>query len=482
MFFAGLLFSCNDLDVEDQNNLKLKDVYSDPDLFNELVEGAGLTYWKATEWSNPSFGLGVASQTITASWTNYGGADLGSIPRKRFENSTSYKFRYIAESPWRYLNAGIVQCNDILQIMENEYNGEVVNSDGVDITNLIKTNAFFIRGLCLGHLGVIFDKAYIIRSFDDEAIFKPYQEVIAAAIEDLEAAIQIASSDNTVTNSAFNGVVLDAAGIVKLASSYIAKLEAVQARDESEVNSLVDWNKVKVNAERGITSNFEVIGDGAPWDDGTNWWSRVLERGQRVNSCRVSQRLVKMLNPNKPEVPYPFPDGVLSLPEIEDPEDARMTTDFKYYEDIPFKTSRGYYFFSNYNYERYIEYRTDYVTPIPVFTVTENNLLLAEALVRTGGDKQLAAEKINNTRVNRGGLPALSSSDSDEVLLSAITYERLIECSWQGFANGFCYRRIATDDNLKLEQGQFLHLPVPAKELEIVGEEIYSFGGDLPIK
>ena len=112
-----------------------------------------------------------------------------------------------------------------------------------------------------------------------------------------------------------------------------------------------------------------------------------------------------------------------------------------------------------------------------MYTVHENDLLYAEALIRTGGDKSVAASIINETRVTRGGLSALSGTDSNDDLLRAITYERLVEHSWEGFAGGFFYRRITSADDLKLEPGQFYHLPIPAYELEIVGEPVYTFGG-----
>jgi hypothetical protein len=329
--------------------------------------------------------------------------------------------------------------------------------------------------LCLGHLGLIFDKAYIMRPDTEEIVFSPWTEVIDAAQEDLENCIAIAESDNSVIYDGFNGVTLNASQMVELAHFMIAQYEALQARDEDEVNNIVDWNVVKTHAQKGLTFNFSVIGDG-----GDDWWARILQRGQRPTSSRTAQRLIKMMNPSKTEeeVPYPWPDGVNTLPKITNPDDARLDTDWGYYPSIPFTVSRGYWYFSTYSYIRYEQYNLSGSNgPIPMYTVHENDLLLAEALIRTGGDKSSAASIINETRVTRGGLPALTGSDSDADLLRAITYERLVEHSWEGFGGGFFYRRITSAPDLKLTPGQFYQLPIPAYELDIVGEPVYTFGG-----
>lgn len=467
--------SCEDLIVEDINHKGLADVLGDPNTMPAYIEGVAFNFWEGTEYSYPSFGLNCAGDVLSSSYTDYGSQDMGMIPRLPFANTTTYKFRNIIETPWEDLNIGIVKVNNIFKIIENDFGGTVINSDGKDITNRLKASGYFGRGLCLGHLGLLYDKAYILRPETEEIVFSPWPEVIDAAQEDLENCIAIAESDNSVIYDGFNGVTLNASQMVELCHFLIAIFEAKQARDEGDVNSLVDWNVVKTHAQKGLTFNFSVIADG-----GDDWWARILQRGQRNTSSRTSQRMIKMMNPSKTEaeVPYPWPDGVNTLPKITNPDDNRMDTDWRYYPSIPFNVSRGYWYFSTYSYVRYEQYNLSGSNgPIPMYTIHENNLLLAEALIRTGGDKSSAASTINETRVTRGGLPALSGSSSDADLLRAITYERLVEHSWEGFANGYFYRRITTAPDLKLYPGQFLHMPVPAYELELMGEPIYTFGG-----
>ena len=475
IFSIGFFWGCEDLIVEDLNDVGLAEVLGDPDKLPSFIEGTAYEFWQGTQYSYPTFALACAGDVLSSSYTNYGSQDMNLIPRVPFANTTTYKFRNIIETPWEDLNRGIVKVNNVFKILEEDFGGIIIDSKGNDITNRIKASGYLGRGLCLGHLGLVFDKAYIMRPETEEIVFSPWNEVIDAAQEDLENCILIAESDNSVIYDGFNGVTLSASQMAELAHFMIAQYEAMQARDEDDVNNIVDWNVVKTHAQKGLTFNFSVIADG-----GDDWWARILQRGQRNTSSRTAQRMIKMMNPSKTEqeVPYPWPDGVNSLPQITNPDDARLDIDWRYYPSIPFNVSRGYWYFSNYSYVRYEQYNLSGSNgPIPMYTVHENDLLLAEALIRTGGDKSAAASTINETRVTRGGLTALTGSDSDADLLRAITYERLVEHSWEGFAAGFFYRRITTAPDLKLAPGQFYHLPIPAYELEIVGEEVYTFGG-----
>ena len=133
---------------------------------------------------------------------------------------------------------------------------------------------------------------------------------------------------------------------------------------------------------------------------------------------------------------------------------------------------------------------------VPYILAAENDLLIAEALVRTGGDKARAATLINKTRVGRGGLPALSGASSNNDLLAAIFYERDVELFDTGAGQAWFDRR-RIDTNLtyngaligntwafrggsNLQKGTPRSLPIPAKELETLGMAVYTFGGNTP--
>jgi hypothetical protein len=83
-----------------------------------------------------------------------------------------------------------------------------------------------------------------------------------------------------------------------------------------------------------------------------------------------------------------------------------------------------------------------------------------------------AAGKINNSRVGRGGLAALTGAEPTDTLLKYLQYEQEIEFMGQGVDPFFNRRRI--DGLIPSTPRQ---MPVPAKELDILLRAIYSFGG-----
>jgi len=108
----------------------------------------------------------------------------------------------------------------------------------------------------------------------------------------------------------------------------------------------------------------------------------------------------------------------------------------------------------------------------PMYTRQMNDLLWAEGLLRSGGSAAQAAALINNSRVGRGGLPPLTGAEGTAALLTALQYEQDIEFMGQGATPFFNRRRIDA-----LVTGTPRHMPVPAKELDVLVREIYTFGG-----
>jgi hypothetical protein len=101
-----------------------------------------------------------------------------------------------------------------------------------------------------------------------------------------------------------------------------------------------------------------------------------------------------------------------------------------------------------------------------------NDLLWAEGLIRSVGASAQAAGLINNSRVGRGGLAALTGAETVPELLTALQYEQEIEFMGQGPTPFFNRRRV---DGLIL--GTPRHMPVPAKEMDVLLRSVYTFGG-----
>lgn len=483
--FVAVGMGCEDLDVENLNSPNRKALLAEPSEYPASISGAFSTAWGATQYSSFQFPISVMAQSLSMSWGNWGARDLGTVPRQALQNNLTYGSRGVFTAAWNGFYSTLGPVNNILGIIAE--GGVVVpDGNGNDITQEVVANGKFAQGWALGYLSLIYNQAYIVDENSDisNLEFRPYTEVNAAAIVKLEeAAAMFAGSNMQLTGFASAGITLSGDDAAKLARSLAAKFEVYVARNSSEA-AAVDWNGVLANTTAGLDFDFSPVGDG-----GFVWWHRLLIQGQDALWSRISQKMVKMMNPSKPEaeVPYPWSDGLNTLPAIDSPDDDRTGTDHTYAGAPDFSAARGYYFFSNYDYSRYEAYRASFAEPMTYFTEVENGLIRAEALIRTGGSKADAANLINQTRVGRGGLAPLTGAESDEDLLNAVTYELLVETSHHMGGNPWFQRRMRTPSgstdaaNLYyLEPATARHLPVPADELSIFGLPFYTFGGNQP--
>jgi hypothetical protein len=458
-----------DLDVENNNTPDRSKVYSDPNDFGSIIGGGYAGWWSTTQKSAPQMPLAVAAEVMSASWGNWGMWYMGEIPRNRINNTQTWPFAGdVLETPWYGYNGDLASINNVVNSIVN--NKVKVVIEGKDLTDMSLANSYVVQGLNLGHLGLLFDKAFAATEDSDlaELDFSPYTEVVNTAISSFDKAIEISNRSTFTSDASFiPGYAMTNIQLSKFANSYAARVLVGSARTKAETEAL-DWNKILNYAKNGIDFDFAPVGDG-----GFVWWDRIKIQGQDAVWARVSQRVINMMAPTDPNAVYPWPNGVGSLPAVTQTQDKRLESDMAYSGAPSFNATRGYYFFSSYRYKRFDAYRATFATPMACFLKAENDLIHAEALVRTGGSKVTAADLINNTRVTRGGLAPLNGSESNADLLKAIMYERYIELGWTS-PQVIWFDRRRVDE---LQPNSPLQLPVPAKELDVLGLPGYSFGG-----
>ncbi|MFY0685376.1 MAG: RagB/SusD family nutrient uptake outer membrane protein, partial [Balneola sp.] len=296
-----------------------------------------------------------------------------------------------------------------------------------DYTTMVLASAKFLQGISLSYIGQFFDQGYILDETTDvnTIALSPYADVLAAADQKLQDAADLASSlpagvtlgdgyisgyDDVEMNSEF----------VELINTQRARIKVLAPRSPADVAG-VDWDAVKDFTADGLSYDF------SPEGDDQFWFSYTLLYGNLGSWVRVDQSIVSLMDPSQPS-DYPS-DGV--SPGQATSDDDRLTSDFRYIATVPFPPSRGYWFFSNYNTDRY-NYHSFFTTaegPMPHILQAENDLMYAEAVIRTtdAANRQAAVDAINNTRVTRGDLTPLTIADSDADILEAIQYERTIE-------------------------------------------------------
>jgi hypothetical protein len=281
-----------------------------------------------------------------------------------------------------------------------------------------------------------------------------------------------------------------------------AELIAMWPRNGAE-NTAADWARVATFASQGISSapafDWEFFIDVSGRECGD--LDCVKTWGNSIGTMRVDTRVAALITTNHVN-PWPEPNGN-PCPTIS--ADLRVgdgsygpTDDFSGYSTVAatanagtdfacsgvaiFSPARGQYHQSNLQHVRYyyLAYCSsgeglpgcDGTGQDPFYTTQMNDLLWAEGLIRSVGASAQAAQLINNSRVGRGGLPALTGAEGVPALLTALQYEHEIEFMGQGSTPFFNRRRV---DGLIL--GTPRHMPVPAKEMDVLLRSVYTFGG-----
>jgi len=415
-------------------------------------------YFSANTYTSPSLSMAMMSDMQTASWGNAGMRDTSSEPRIAWNNDPAYSNERFTNTFFNSMHVVLADANGIIASIEN---GATFSDN-----NMIKSVARLAQGLAVGSLALNFDRVWLSDETgslnDGEAV--SYQEAIDFALAKIDDAISIADANSfTVNGTYFNGSAMSSTEFSKLLNSFAARILVNSVRNSTQRDAL-NWNTVLAYANNGITSNFNIAGNG--WND--NWVNEWVLYSYFPGWGRVDMRVVNLMDPAT--IDYWVSTNPVA-PESTS-ADARLTTDFEYLSSQAFIPSRGIYHYSSYRISRYDWYiNGDYFGDYPEILSAEIDLYKAEALLRTG-DLAGAAAIINaGTRTTRGALPNVAA-DATEIA-DALHYERSVELIATGSGLSFYEMR---RENM-LQTGTPLHFPVPGKQLQAAGIDNYTFGG-----
>ncbi len=511
MVLALALGGCEDLtdlDIVNQNAPDTKRAIATPGDVESLIGGAFLTWWNGTQKYNPSMALSATADEGTMSWGNFAVQNLSSEPRVAYQNTQSYNYRAVVESPWY----------DMYGALSAVYDGIVAINDGLEIGTNGADNpralafAKFIQGIAHGFLASMFDQAFIF----DETIdlqtdvleMKTYGEVMTAAIGYLNEAITIADGNTfQLPISWINGEALTSTELSGLAHGLIARFMTQMARTPAERDA-ADWASVVSHADQYLAKMGR---DFVPIGDGNFWWAGMKYLGQQPIWMRSDYKTIGWTDRNTTTgagfdrgdrtngfttwLTTPLDDRThfeLDTPDLRIWDGTRSGTgtqnpglDFMWRGNPNHRPDRGTYHFSAYSHIRYIDHlNSGAVGPMPHMNMEEINLLKAEGLYRQNGVTQQVVDLINLTRVNRGGLTALTTADAPAYVLDALIYEDRIETFHLASGGALFDRRgrgplapTGPAFHHGPVEGTLAHFPVPAKELEILQMPLYSFGG-----
>ena len=464
----GFTSCTKDLDVEYLNKPNTQKVLNSPDGVYALTQGLYHNWFMAmnSSWS-PRMGMWITSDQGTCSWANSGMYDLSKQPRIPFINTTSYTYAYVFEDYYKLMYGTLTTANDILTVIENGMEIKTYVGDKIaDSTELVKAFSYFIQGATLGYLGLVYNESFIVteNTIDPEFIAtSPYKDVVDTAIVMLNKSIEICNNnDFTVPSGWINGATYSSDDLAKLANSMAARLLVAWPRNAVE-NDQIEWARVLEYTNNGIQQDLVTI------MDDVNWKSYFRRYTVQPGWARIDCRIINMMDER---YPWMFPEDGIAPPPAQS-DDKRLETDFTFNSVNNMKPERGYYHYSNYEYTRYPYAITTWYGPVIDYSVTENNLLKAEAYAHLGNLDQAINIINDGSRTVRGHLSPISASSNMEKVIETIFYERDVELIQTGFGLSFFDMRRRN----MLQPGTPLHFPIPAKELMVMQMPLYTFGG-----
>ncbi|MGV3709932.1 MAG: hypothetical protein ACO1Q7_13945 [Gemmatimonas sp.] len=505
---AVALAGCLDLQVDNPNTLNRDSVFNNASNTEAALVGGWRRYFyvmhaKSTGSSNsancPAYPLGIYANEIVTTSATY--IEFGQEPRNPIDNLNT--LNCATRGPWYEIYSSIAAGRDAVQgIAANGLKWGTVDAttpNGKDTPSRIIFGKFLIA---LGQLelGLMYDKAFITDattpSTSTGGDLKPYQEVVANAITQMQAVIAEAKSvpDFTLPTTWINGRTISRDEFVRICNSYIVRGLVYAPRTPAE-RAAVDWNRVLTFLDAGITTvDFAQQADPAISATSSTW----IDISYAQNTLRISNRLIGPADTSgqyqawlnaplstRAKITITTPDR-----RIHGATNTAAGTRFTYLTTAMGSEALGTYVASKYRSNRYLNATSDSGTKalILMMPVQEMRFIRAEAFYRLNRLTEAAA-LINPTRiaaqlkpVDANGPPAgrdcvpRKDDGSCGDLFDAIQYEKRIEL-YPLTENVPYYDQRGWG---KLVKGTPIHFPVSGRELKALGLEYYTFGGSGP--
>ena len=495
---------CQELAVTNPNDPDRDRATGQPAAVEALVSSGFSLWWNNVHQNDPAWALSFMADEFSGGFLDYGAHHSSQEPRQAWNNNPTFTYAEASQVPWYGLHQVVSNVNDALAAM----NAGVVPAAEARARAVAK----LIQGLSHGFLALYFDSAYVVNEFVDletitTPVLSPYPVVMDSAISELEQAIAIAQA-NTFTIPGPPGwfrTPLTNTELARLGHSFIARFLISVARDRVGRDT-VDWTRVLAEAEQGIQSDLRPVAEPLVFENGFTF------RAARKRASQIPSDFARpdnwLLGPA--DSTQDFINWVNTLVQDRNSfidtlqirtKDRRIhgaaPTDsgkyFLYFRASIWSDTRGTYIWSNYAYTRLGTGTTWQTGPQLAMTVTEMDLIRAEALIRLNRATE-AVPLINKTRVANGQLPPVTvDGPPDEPscvprkympgptqgqcgsLWDALRYEKRIEMA--GVDPTVAYMDARGWQTLV--QGTYIQFPVPGRELGTTLKPLYTYGGGL---
>jgi len=523
LLFVSLLvgtIACDELEVTNLNNPNRETVVNNSQDVLALISNGLLQWFNRSGGTSPGVALSVMADEFSTGFADFGGQDLSREPREAINNGVPPNNAPPHHVTWPDYYNNIAAVNTALQAVALR-NLTLRNSAGQDVTTEAHAFAKFVQGLNHGSIALMFDQGYVYSESVDpntllgpeqvKELIRPYREVMDTALAELDAALQFAGSKSFSYPSAapnlwFLGFLRTNQDLARIIHTYMARFMVYLARSPQE-RQAVNWEQVIQHIDQGITSDFAVMGVVDVVD--SDFKNRAAR--QRTTTpgdfMRVDYRLVGPADQGPgfanwyatawaQRVPYRMTtvqdrriDGLTVRPTTcqQAPAAASCGLYMGHHNSTVFAVDRGLGQRSFYFFHRYGQGTSWQSGPIPIVNLAEMDLLKAEGLIRLNRADEAVAI-INKYRVANGQLPPVTLngvpgtapnctprklSGACGSLWDALRYEKRIETL--GLEGGPAFYDARGWDFLV--QGTPIHFPIPRRDDELLGIEIYTFGG-----
>lgn len=490
--------SCQSLDVVNPNRPDAARATAQPITTETFIATSFRTWWPVGGHDDyPAWAFSTMAREITSGFADFGQLELSAEPRSSWNNSPVNARRAVAETPWYGLYRTISTANDVVAAIDR---GLVI--ENATRTARAKAMGQFMQGISYGYVGLYFDKGPLI---DDKTQldtirtpeFSDYKAITTAAVGYLDAAIATANTQPGMTFPVDSWLFqsLNKDQFVRLANSFAARILVYSARSRAE-RAAVNWAEVIRRVDAGIQADFQPTAQpDILWDDWKRLVARLRTAGRPSDFGRPSYWLIGpadssngwrnwVATENSARQPFQI---VTKDRRIQGPTGPASVGKYMGYNlNTIFAADRGTYRWSYYYYKRNGTDLTWQTGQQVAMTVTEMDLLKAEALIRLGRAAE-AVPLINKSRVANGELPPVTVDGPPDgpgcvprkengacgSLWDALRYEKGVEgVGVSGVIAFFDARGWQT-----LPENTPIHLPIPGRELETLQLPLYTFGG-----
>jgi hypothetical protein len=565
---------CQELEVTNPNDPERSRALSDANAVQSLVLGAFDAYFDAIH------GLGNGRNLFFVYGSNFDYTSstgqttlLSAEPRPEFPNDEQASVLSPSghESLWDALYGAWSLGDDVVRVLTRESNPVEIVLEPADVgragcmnpalddaiefdqTQCTLAFALIVQGLALGQAANLYDRAFALNSRTDPfpetpdevlAVFLEPADAVEVAIEVLEDAKQVLADNPGILYPSRTDAGADIwfgtptavgpAELTAMINSHIARFLVLNARGPGDRDGTsgapteVDWNRVQMYANEGVTADFDLVVDS---DRDLYFYGLIQRNSAFTPGAAIDNRLIGMADTTGAYQNWVMraPDDPLRVGfDIGTPDRRIMGPNLATYTSSVRRPEPG-------AYVRYM-YRRNCCTPSPYRTghyqwfrhqheqgnwtltgvtstaaggenginhmvsVDQNRLYLAEAAYYLSGPAA-AVPLIDVTRTRSHalgagmtvypGLPPLSPTGAEHSavgrnncvprtdagqcgdVLVALRYERMLENLGTDWEHGFLDSRgfgMLPDDS-------FIQIPVPALELALMEQPVITFGG-----